>query len=84
LSLLAEIAYLSPHHWHRVLGALGLSCGKSLGEDAEDLDHKLNPPIPQALKRLPRDIARMKKGDLAVVSSVRIVDDFIRTMPKGA
>jgi hypothetical protein len=49
----------------------------------KDLDHKLDSPIPQVLKRLLRDIARMKKGDLALVPPVRIVDDFIRTIPKG-
>jgi DNA gyrase inhibitor GyrI len=37
---------------------------KSLDEDEEDWTDKLNSPIPHALKRLPRDIAGMKKGSL--------------------
>jgi hypothetical protein len=44
---------------------------------------KLNSPLPHALKRLPGDIAGMKKGELALVPYVRIVDDFIRTIPKA-
>jgi len=42
---------------------------------------KLNSPIPHELKRMPRD--SMKKGELALVPSVRVVDDFIRSIPKG-
>ena len=57
---------------------------KSLGEDEEKTwTTSWDSPIPQALKRLLRDIARMKKGDLALAPSVRIVDDFIRTIAKG-
>ena len=44
---------------------------------------KLNSTIPHQIRRMPRDIAGMKKGELALVPSVRIVDDFIRSIPKG-
>jgi hypothetical protein len=45
---------------------------------------KLKSTIPHEIKRMPRDIAGMKKGELALVPSVRIVDDFIRTIRKGS
>jgi hypothetical protein len=32
---------------------------------------------------MPRDIAGMKKGELALIPSVRIVDDLIRSIPSG-
>lgn len=44
---------------------------------------KLNAPAPHALKRMPVDIAGMKKGELALVPSVRMIDAFIRKLPAG-
>lgn len=44
---------------------------------------KLNAATAHEVKRMPRDIAGMKKGELALVPSARIVDDFIRSIPKG-
>jgi hypothetical protein len=44
---------------------------------------KLTSTIPHEIKRMPQDIAGMKKGELALVPSVRIVDDFIRSIPQG-
>lgn len=44
---------------------------------------KLNSTIPHKLKRMPIDIAGMKKGELALVPSVKMVDDFIHAIPEG-
>ena len=45
---------------------------------------KLNFPKPHEVKPAPMDIAGMKEGQIMLVPSARIVDDFIRTIPKGA
>ena len=44
---------------------------------------KLNSSKPHAVKPAPIDIAGMKAGQIMLVPSARIVDDFIRTIPKG-
>lgn len=44
---------------------------------------KLNAPVPHALKHMPVDIAGMKRGELALVPSVRMIDAFIRKLPAG-
>jgi hypothetical protein len=45
---------------------------------------KLNSSKPHAVKPAPIDIAGMKAGQIMLVPSARIVDAFIRTIPKGA
>lgn len=44
---------------------------------------KLDDTTLHAIKRMPRDIAGMRQGQLALVPSVRLIDDFIRALPKG-
>ena len=44
---------------------------------------KLNDATPYEVKRMPRDFGGLKKGELVLVPSVRIVDDFIRSIPAG-
>ena len=44
---------------------------------------KLNDRAPHVVKRMPIDIAGMKKGELALVPSVRMVDAFIRKLAPG-
>jgi hypothetical protein len=44
---------------------------------------KLNDATPHEVKRMPRDFGGLKKGELVLVPSVRIVDDFIRSIPAG-
>lgn len=44
---------------------------------------RLNAASPHVLRRMTRDISGMKKGELALLPSARMVDDFIRTIPKG-
>lgn len=44
---------------------------------------RLNSASPHTVRRMTRDIAGMKKGELALLPSARMVDDFIRTIPKG-
>lgn len=45
---------------------------------------KLAAIAPHEIKRMPRDLAGMKKGEIVLVPSVRLIDDFIRAIPKGA
>jgi hypothetical protein len=45
---------------------------------------KLNSSRPHEVKPAPIDIAGMKAGQIMLVPSARIVDDFIRAIPKGA
>ncbi len=45
-------------------------------------DKALN-PTPPALKRMTRDFGSLKKGELVLIPSVRMVDDAIRTVPRG-
>ncbi len=44
---------------------------------------KLDDPRPHVVKPAPIDIAGMKAGEIMLVPSPRIVDDFIRKIPKG-
>lgn len=44
---------------------------------------KLNSTVPHKLKRMPIDIAGMKKGELCLVPSVKMVDDFVHAIPAG-
>jgi hypothetical protein len=44
---------------------------------------KLKTAKPHAVKPAPIDIAGMKAGEIMLVPSPRIVDDFIRTIPYG-
>lgn len=44
---------------------------------------KLNSPRPHEVKPAPIDIAGMKAGQIMLIPSARIVDDFVRTIPKG-
>lgn len=44
---------------------------------------KLNSKIPHKLKRMPIDIAGMKKGELCLVPSVKMIDNFIHAIPEG-
>ena len=44
---------------------------------------KLNDAAPHVLKRMPINIAGMKKGELALVPSVRMIDAFIRKLKPG-
>jgi hypothetical protein len=45
---------------------------------------KLAAITPHQVKRMPRDLAGMKKGEIVLVPSVRLIDDFIRALPRGA
>jgi hypothetical protein len=44
---------------------------------------RLNDPRPPVVKPVPIDIAGMKMGEVMLVPSARIVDAFIRSIPKG-
>jgi hypothetical protein len=44
---------------------------------------KLDAGRPPEVKPAPIDIAGMKAGQIMLVPSARLVDDFIRTIPKG-
>jgi hypothetical protein len=44
---------------------------------------KLNAPRPHEVKPCPTDIAGMKAGQIMLIPSARIVDDFVRTIPRG-
>ena len=44
---------------------------------------KLNSQKAHEVKPAPMDIAGMKKGEIMLVPSPRIVDDFIRSIPEG-
>lgn len=41
----------------------------------------MNDATPHQVKRMPRDFGGLKKGEIVLVPSVRIVDDFIRSIP---
>ena len=45
---------------------------------------KLAGPQPHWLKPVPRDMAGMKQGQLMLIPSARMVDDFIRQIPAGS
>lgn len=42
---------------------------------------RLSDATPSVVKRMPRDFGGLRKGELVLVPSVRIVDDFIRSIP---
>lgn len=44
---------------------------------------RLNDPRPYQVKPAPMDIAGMKKGEIMLVPTARLVDAFIRTIGKG-
>lgn len=45
---------------------------------------RLAATTPHEIKRMPRDLAGMKKGEIVLVPSVRLIDDFIRAIPGGS
>jgi hypothetical protein len=45
---------------------------------------KLADPRPHEVKPAPIDIAGMKAGEIMLVPTPRLVDDFIRAIPRGA
>jgi hypothetical protein len=45
---------------------------------------KLADPRPHEVKPAPIDIAGMKAGEIMLVPSPRLVDEFIRAIPRGA
>jgi hypothetical protein len=45
---------------------------------------KLKSPKPHEVKPAPINIAGMKAGQIMLVPTAKIVDDFIRTIPKGS
>lgn len=45
---------------------------------------KLNDPRPHQVKPAPVDIAGMKAGEIMLVPTPRLIDAFIRAIPKGA
>jgi AraC-like DNA-binding protein len=86
LRRLAEIACLSPHHRHRVLGALR---GETIAATVKRLrlDRAATYLVQTALA-IDEIAKRSGYGNVQsftriLVPSVRIVDDFIRTIPKG-
>lgn len=44
---------------------------------------RLNDPRPHQVKPAPMDIAGMKKGEIMLVPTARLVDTFIRTIAEG-
>lgn len=44
---------------------------------------RLSDPRPHQVKPAPMDIAGMKKGEIMLVPTARLVDAFIRAIPKG-
>jgi len=48
-----------------------------------DWTAKLNQDPEPVVKRMPATRAGMKKGDLILLPSARLVDDFIRAIPRG-
>lgn len=47
-------------------------------------DEKFNDPRQHEVKPCPRDIAGMKMGEVMLIPSPKIIDAFIRTIPRGA
>jgi hypothetical protein len=45
---------------------------------------KLAATTPHEIKRMSRDLAGMKKGEIVLVPSARLIDDFIRAIPRSA
>lgn len=50
---------------------------------AKTWSEKFNDPRPHQVKPAPKDIAGMKKGEIMLIPSPKIIDAFIRTIPKG-
>jgi|SRR5579883_628079 len=44
---------------------------------------KLNDPTPPSVKPAPIDIAGMRAGEIMLVPTPRLIDDFIRELPAG-
>ena len=44
---------------------------------------KLNSSKPHVVKPVPMDIAGMKEGQIMLIPSARLIDDFIRAIPPG-
>jgi hypothetical protein len=55
-----------------------------MGKAKKSWAEKLAATTPHEIKRMTRDLAGMKKGEIVLVPSVRMIDDFIRTIPRGA
>ncbi len=50
---------------------------------AKTWSEKFNDPRPHQVKPAPRDMAGMKKGEIMLIPSPKIIDAFIRTIPVG-
>ena len=50
---------------------------------AKSWTEKLNDPRPHQVKPAPVDIAGMKAGEVMLVPTPRLIDAFIRAIPKG-
>lgn len=50
---------------------------------AKDWTARLNADPEPKVRPMPKDRIGLKKGDLCLLPSARLVDDFIRTIPKG-
>ncbi|MGL4966472.1 MAG: hypothetical protein ACRC67_34940 [Inquilinus sp.] len=50
---------------------------------AKSWTEKLNDPRPHQVKPAPIDIAGMKAGEIMLVPTPRLIDAFIRAIPKG-
>ena len=44
---------------------------------------KLNSPRPHQVKPAPRDMAGMKAGQIMLIPTAHMIDDFIRKLPEG-
>lgn len=44
---------------------------------------KMRSPKPHQIKPAPMDIAGMRKGEIMLIPTARMIDDFIRAMPRG-
>lgn len=51
---------------------------------AKSWTEKLNDPRPHEVKPAPIDIAGMKAGEIMLVPTLRLIDAFIRAIPKGS
>ncbi|WP_342240199.1 hypothetical protein [Inquilinus sp. OTU3971] len=51
---------------------------------AKSWTEKLNDPRPHQVKPAPIDIAGMKAGEIMLVPTPRLIDAFIRAIPKGS
>jgi len=44
---------------------------------------KLNNPAPQQIKPVPTDMVGMKQGQMMLIPTPRLIDDFVRSLPAG-